>query len=68
MDKEARIVDLEIKISYQDELVNDLNKVVCQQQKQIDALQETCGYLMERVKRLLASAEGEPSNDKPPHY
>lgn len=68
MEQETRIIDLEIKISYQEELVQDLNKVVCQQQKQLDALQETCAYLMERVKRLLASAEGETRNEKPPHY
>ncbi len=65
---EERLTDLEIKITYQEELLGDLNKVVCQQQQQIDGLQETCAYLMERVKRLLASAEGEPANEKPPHY
>lgn len=68
MENEERIIDLEIKISYQEELLQELNKVVCDQQKQLDELQETCGYLMEKVKRLLNAAEGEPRNEKPPHY
>ena len=64
-----RIIELEIKIAYQEDLLQELNKIVGQQQQQIDRLEATCKLLNERIKSL--STEGGSSEnieEVPPHY
>jgi len=66
---EERLVDIEIKLSHQEEAVEELNKVVCQQQKQIDHLEAICAALIRHVKELSdGAAEQQTSNEPPPHY
>jgi SlyX protein len=66
---EDRLVDIEIKLSYQEATVRDLNSVVCEQQKQIDRLESVCKDFAKRIKVLTEALEGEiPLNEKPPHY
>ncbi len=66
---EDRIIELEIKIAYQDDLLQALNKIVGQQQQQIDRLEATCKMLNERIKGLSAEgAGGENIEEVPPHY
>jgi SlyX protein len=66
---EDRLVDIEIKLSYQEATVRDLNSVVCEQQKQIDRLESLCKDFAKRIKVLTEALEGEiPLNEKPPHY
>ncbi|MGR8929592.1 MAG: SlyX family protein [Gammaproteobacteria bacterium] len=67
---ESRIIELEIKQAYQEDLIQALNQVVTDQQKQIGKLEETCKVLHEKIKSL-AQAERGPSyaiEEKPPHY
>ena len=64
-----RIIELEIKAAYQEDLLQDLNKIVGHQQQQIDRLEATCRMLNERIKSL--SVEGgadENTEEVPPHY
>jgi SlyX protein len=65
-----RLIELEIKAAYQDDLLQDLNKIVSQQQHKISQLEATCKMLHERIKSL--STEGGHSNEvideTPPHY
>jgi SlyX protein len=64
-----RIIELEIKAAYQEDLLQELNKIVGQQQQQIDRLDATCKLLNERIKSL--STEGssaENIDEVPPHY
>ncbi len=66
---ENRIVELEIKTAYQEDLLQELNKIVGQQQRQIDRLEATCRLLNERIKSLSAEGgSGENSEEMPPHY
>jgi SlyX protein len=66
---EDRLVDIEIKLSYQEATVRDLNSVVCEQQKQIDRLESLCRDFAKRIKVLTEALEDEiPLNEKPPHY
>lgn len=66
---EARIIELEIKQAYQEDLIQALNSVVADQQKQIGRLEETCKLLNDKIKSL-AMAERNPStiDERPPHY
>ncbi|MCK4841432.1 MAG: SlyX family protein [Methylococcales bacterium] len=66
--KEERVTELEIKMAYQEDLLQALNKIVSEQQSQIIRLEKTCGLLNERIKNM-----AEPSNinqgfELPPHY
>jgi len=67
---EERIIELEIKQAYQEDLIQALNQVVADQQKQLGKLEETCKLLHERIKSL-AQAERQPASiidERPPHY
>ena len=65
-----RIIELEIKTAYQEDLLQELNKIVGQQQQQIGRLEATCRLLNERIKSLSTegSGGGENVEEVPPHY
>ncbi len=63
-----RILELEIKMAYQDDLLQTLNDVVGEQQRQLIRLEEVCKLLGQRIKNM---AEPEAMNEGievPPHY
>ncbi len=68
---EKRIVELETKQAYQEDLIQDLNKIIFEQQKRLEKLEEACKYLLEQTKELaeITSSDGSATVDeKPPHY
>ena len=66
---EERLVEIESKIAYQEDTVQELNKLVYQQQKQIDRLEAICSSLINHVRDLSdAMGENSVANEKPPHY
>ncbi len=65
---EKRLTDLEIKISFAEEQIDALNKLVYQQQRQIEWL---AGELQQLRSRAEQSATGEwrsLRDEIPPHY
>lgn len=69
MSDEERLVDIEIKLSQQEDLVEELNKLMYQQQKKIDQLDKLCEALLRHVQELSDTvAERSAANEKPPHY
>ncbi len=62
-----RIDALEIRLTYQDEAIETLNKTITAQWKQIDALTRRIAELSERLKEAEADAPG-AANERPPHY
>ena len=67
---EERIENIETKIAYQEDLIEELNKTVYQQQRELERLKATCESLASHIASLYESAnnEGKPVNEKPPHY
>lgn len=66
---EDRLTNIEIKLSHQENTVEELNQVVCQQQKKIDHLEAICEALIRHVKELSdGAAEQRTTNEAPPHY
>ena len=64
-----RIIELEIKTAYQEDLLQELNKIVGLQQLQIDRLEATCRLLNDRITSLsTVSGSGEVIDEVPPHY
>jgi SlyX protein len=68
-DRSDRIDELEIRITHQDRIIEDLNQIVTEQWKQIDKLLRRVERLTERVEsaetRLTSGQAPEPP---PPHY
>ncbi|MBL6752126.1 MAG: SlyX family protein [Nevskia sp.] len=66
---ESRIVELETRLSYQDELLQVLNGVVTRQGRQLEQLDLTCRQLAERLRSAGdAVFQGTPADNVPPHY
>ena len=63
----ARIDALEVRLSYQDETIEQLNQTITAQWKQIDALRRQLTALAERLQEADANAPA-PANERPPHY
>ena len=71
---EERIVELEIKVAYQEDLLQTLNRIIGKQQLEINRLESTCQLLHERIKSLSENNGGAKSISShgdyeiPPHY
>ena len=64
MSENPRIVDLEIRVAYQDELIGQLDEVIREFATRIEALEFQLGELRNRV----GSGPIGPAHDPPPHY
>jgi len=62
------MTELEIKIAYQEDLLQNLNTAMSNQQTQIYRLEETCKLLNEKIKNIAESEALTQSIEKPPHY
>lgn len=65
---ERRLTDLEIKASFGEDLLDQLNHVIVRQQQQIDALVREVGRLRQPHQEGLSTADRGLSDDLPPHY
>ncbi|EJN09730.1 SlyX family protein [Herbaspirillum sp. YR522] len=69
MSSEDRIIDIEMKLSHQEHLVDELNRTVYRQQQKIDELEMLLGALAKRFKELASDSQDRaPANERPPHY
>lgn len=65
-----RIDELEIRLSFQDQLLHTLNEVVTAQHHRLEALQAQVLRLQTELQRV-QSGGGEPGvvvDERPPHY
>ena len=65
---ESRLIDLEIKISYTEDLVDELNLTVFRQQQQIDLLMLQLKALREQVQTAAPNEQHSLRDEIPPHY
>ena len=66
---QKKIIELETRLSYQDDTVLALNDVVASQQKQIDVLERQLQLLNKQIKALHPSDIGPAEAETPPpHY
>lgn len=61
---QARLVEVEIRYSHLEKLVDELNEVIVVQQKAIDRLNAEVSRLGQRMLSL----DAQPDFEKPPHY
>lgn len=64
-----RIDTLEMRLMHQDEIIEDLNKTIIDQWKQIDLLTHRLTRLGDRLEAVKDGAGAEPQREPPPpHY
>ena len=65
---ESRLTDLEIKISFTEDMVDELNRTVFRQQQQIDLLMLQIKALREQVQTAEPQEQRNLRDEIPPHY
>jgi SlyX protein len=65
---EQRLVELEIKVSYAEDTLDQLNQVIVRQQAEIELLQRTLRRLMEQAQDRADPTPRPPQDELPPHY
>ncbi len=66
-DTDKRLTDLEIKASFGEDLLDQLNQVIVRQQQQIDALIHEISQLRQQMPEA-GNSGSRPGDDLPPHY
>lgn len=65
----ARLEALEVRVAYQDQVIEDLNQTVIDQWKKIDSLRRQLNELLDRVQEVEdSSASTRAPEPPPPHY
>jgi len=65
---QARLTELEVKLSFTEDLVDSLNHVVARQQEQIDLLQDELRAVFQQVQQMAPAEKADIRDDIPPHY
>lgn len=67
---EEKLIELETKFSYQEDLLAELNSIVARQQRQLDEVLRELAAVKEQLREatLRGPAQGEVGQEKPPHY
>ncbi len=63
----ARIHALEMRVAYQDQVIEDLNQAIIDQWKQIDGLKRQLAEILDRVQDVEDGSTAAPERP-PPHY
>jgi len=66
---ESRLTEIEIKLSFTEDLLEELNRTVFRQQQQIEQLQQELRALRQQLQTDAGSAvSGDLPDETPPHY
>ena len=65
---DSRLTNLEIKISFTEDMVEELNRTVFRQQQQIDLLMLQIKALREQVRTAEPAEQRNLRDEIPPHY
>ncbi|QLQ26793.1 MAG: SlyX family protein [Dechloromonas sp.] len=65
---ETRISELEIKISFAEDMIDELNRTIYRQQQQIDRLLSRVETLRDQVQAAAPAEQRSLRDELPPHY
>lgn len=65
---ESRLAELETKLAFAEDLIDDLNKTVFRQQEQLGLLQDQLRLLHRRMQEAPGEERRDPREEIPPHY
>ncbi|MDF0604698.1 SlyX family protein [Neisseriaceae bacterium TC5R-5] len=70
-DHDERMTELEVKLAFQDELLDALNSTVARQQQELELVQQQLRLLYQQLRQNTAAKSGGEFNlrdELPPHY
>jgi len=62
------LVKIVTKLSYQEDLLDQLNSIIIRQQREIDSLKRELLLLQEKITTINESTENVDMDERPPHY
>jgi SlyX protein len=65
---EARFNELEAKLSFAEDLIDELNRTVFRQQEQLDRMQQQLRLLHQQIQAVTPKEERDLRDEIPPHY
>ncbi|MCF0241091.1 MAG: SlyX family protein [Treponema sp.] len=65
---EERLTNIEIKLAYMEDFVNQIQEVAVKQAEEIEKLKHDNKILSEKLKDIYDNMDGDIPNRKPPHY
>jgi SlyX protein len=65
---EDRITNLEIKLSFTEDLIDQLNQTIYKQQQQIEFLYRELNSIKEQSSNGDSAGNNSPKDEIPPHY
>lgn len=65
---DSRLIELETKLAFAEDLLETLNQTVARQQGQIDSLQQQLRLLHQQLKEARPDDVTSPRDEIPPHY
>lgn len=65
---EGRLAEIEIKLSFNEDLLEELNRAVARQQQRITDLEQLVRDLRLQLQRSLPAESGGSAHEIPPHY
>jgi len=66
---DEKMIDIETKLSHQEDLLATLNEALSNQQVQIASLENLCRSLVDRIRALSdGGSDGEQQDEQPPHF
>lgn len=65
---ESRLTNLEIKVTYAEDMIDELNRTIYRQQQQIDFLISEIKGLRDQVQSALPNEPRSLRDEIPPHY
>lgn len=65
---EARLAEIEAKLTFSEDLLEAMNRTVYRQQQQIERLQQELRALRETMESAAPAEPVRPAEEVPPHY
>ena len=66
---EERITELELRFMHQEQIISDLNEIVCRQELALERLEREMSVMREQLKTAAFSINRSPEEEEPPpHY
>ena len=67
-DAEERIIQIETKLAYLEDFLNQIQGVAVENSKTIEMLREENMLIAQKIRDISDQMEGDIPNRKPPHY
>ena len=65
---EVRLAEIEAKLTFSEDMLEELNRTIYRQQRDIDRLQQELRALREILENSAAAEPVQPRDEVPPHY